>query len=200
MNAPQDKVLRRSLAKLKATAKVRYPSNAPAQAAYVQRVLDASEGHDVTAYTIRESAFHALRHELGERPRIDTDWSRLYTLRPGDVLTVAIYKITDAIPCAKCAERRALMNDRGWVWCWNNRRTIAAWLADACRDRGHDMTGPEALALLRAAWAELRKKRKQRHKDDHHGSHAPPTGRTREGVLRRDALRHRHQRPAGPHA
>lgn len=81
-------------------------------------------------------------------------------LKPGDLFSIVILKITGAGPCPnQCRERIAQMNDWGWWKCWRNRKTIATWLAEEARRRGHQITDSSALDLFRAAFKELRQHR-----------------------------------------
>jgi len=55
-----------------------------------------------------------------------------------------------------CDARKNKMNRWGWLGCWRRRDLIAAWLADEAKRRGHEIKGGDALALLRAAFWQLR--------------------------------------------
>lgn len=78
------------------------------------------------------------------------------SLKPGSAFAVAIKKITGAIPCSRCNQRMRIMNDWGWLKCWQNRRTIASWLAEEAHRRGHQITSDSAVDLLKAAIREIR--------------------------------------------
>jgi hypothetical protein len=81
--------------------------------------------------------------------------------RPGDILAITIRKITGASPCPQtCRERIRTMNAWGWWKSWRNREQIATWLAQAARDRGHQITDKIALDLLKSAFKELRDRRR----------------------------------------
>jgi hypothetical protein len=80
---------------------------------------------------------------------------------PGNLFSVAIVKITGrpAKTCGRCVERIRTMNNWGWWRCWRNRKTIATWLAEEARARGHSIDETSALDLFKAAFKELRKNR-----------------------------------------
>src|SRR5882724_4126338 len=106
----------------------------------------------------------SIRVQLGLTPRSPADLpSRALSLKAGDLFAIIIRKITGAAPCPnKCRERNAQMNKSGWFWCWRNRATIAGWLADEARWRGHTITDAAALDLLRAAFKELATRKQPR--------------------------------------
>lgn len=78
------------------------------------------------------------------------------SIRPGNVFSTIIKGITGANPCARCNQRIKQMNDWGWLKCWFNRKTIAAWLSEEARRRGHRISDDSALDLLKAAFKEAR--------------------------------------------
>jgi hypothetical protein len=78
-------------------------------------------------------------------------------IHPGHMFSVIISKLTGLGPCPKsCRERIQQMNQWGWWKCWSNRQTIAGWLVEEGRKRGHTVTSGSAIDLLRAAFKELR--------------------------------------------
>jgi hypothetical protein len=74
---------------------------------------------------------------------------------PGNLFSIVIHKITGQSPCANCLGRIALMNQWGWWKCWRNRKTIATWLAEEARARGHQITETSTLDFLKAAFKEI---------------------------------------------
>lgn len=78
------------------------------------------------------------------------------SIRPGNVFSMVINRVTGANPCSRCNQRIKQMNNWGWLKCWSNRKTIAAWLADEARRRGHHISNDSALAFLKAAFKEIR--------------------------------------------
>lgn len=75
--------------------------------------------------------------------------------RPGDTLAWAIHKLTGRMPCSTCRQRQAQMNEWGWRGCFQKRSTIAEWLVQEARARGHEITKARAYSLLRAAIGEF---------------------------------------------
>jgi len=81
-------------------------------------------------------------------------------LPPGTVFSRLIKKVTGEQPCpVKCRERVQLMNQWGWWKCWRERKTIAGWIAEEARKRGHAIDESNALEILMAAFKELRKQK-----------------------------------------
>ena len=95
-------------------------------------------------------------------------------LRPGDVLSYAIQAVTGkpAATCGPCAAHVREMNQRGWLWCLRNRETVAEWLVEGAKRRGHTIDKGGALELLAVAVKELKQRRRG---DEKHGE-------TSEGV------------------
>lgn len=64
----------RSIVKLHASAKIRFPEDADARQKYIDRVLQASDRHDDRVYEITPDAFDRLKAEIvaefGSRPRL----------------------------------------------------------------------------------------------------------------------------------
>lgn len=87
--------------------------------------------------------------------------SPLPVLLPGYLLSLAIKKITGVNPCGYCIARIQTMNQWGWWGCWRKRKTIAGWLSEEARRRGHQVTESNALSLLMAAFKEANKESKK---------------------------------------
>lgn len=83
-------------------------------------------------------------------------------LSPGSLLTTAIHLITgeQPSPACKCKARAKQMDEWGWWKCWLNREAIAEWLVEEARRRKHEIDERRALSLFRAAWKEIRHRRK----------------------------------------
>jgi len=83
-------------------------------------------------------------------------------LRPGDVLSYAIQAVTGkpAATCGPCAAHVREMNQRGWLWCMRNRETVAEWLVEGAKRRGHTIDKGGALELLAVAVKELKQRRR----------------------------------------
>lgn len=66
--------MKRSLSKLKQTAKLRFPADPAKQAAYIRRVRDAADHLDAHYYWMGRDAWARLKAEIiaehGERPRL----------------------------------------------------------------------------------------------------------------------------------
>lgn len=82
---------------------------------------------------------------------------------PGSVLKVAIRLVTGEQPSSGCGctDRAEQMNAWGWWGCWKQRKTIAGWLVEEARQRGHTLEADKALPLLLAAWREVRSRRRR---------------------------------------
>jgi len=52
------------------------------------------------------------------------------------------------------------MNQRGWLWCLRNRETVAGWLVEGAKRRGHEIDKGAALELLAVAVKELKQRRR----------------------------------------
>lgn len=87
---------------------------------------------------------------------------RQSVLSPGSLLTTAIKLITGADPGPQCSckHRARRMNEWGWWGCWRNRDTIAGWLVEEAQKRNHEIDKHKALSLFKAAWTEIRQRRK----------------------------------------
>lgn len=82
-------------------------------------------------------------------------------LRPGDILSYAIQAVTGkpASTCGPCAAHVRELNKRGWLWMISNRATVADWLAEGARRRGHTIDKGSALELLAVAVREIKQRR-----------------------------------------
>jgi hypothetical protein len=85
-----------------------------------------------------------------------------HLLQPGDLFSTIILNITGKSiqNCGVCRERKRAMNKWGWWKCWLNRKIIIGWLCEEAAKRGHGIGGSEMLGLFKAAFRELRAKRK----------------------------------------
>lgn len=83
-------------------------------------------------------------------------------LSPGSLLTTAIKLITGEEPGAqcKCKARSRKMDSWGWMKCWRERAAIAEWLVEEAQKRNHEIDKHKALSLFKAAWKEIRQRRK----------------------------------------
>ncbi|MEM1213438.1 MAG: hypothetical protein AAGI68_14215 [Planctomycetota bacterium] len=83
--------------------------------------------------------------------------------KPGSVLKVAIRLVTGDEPSAGCGcdGRARQMNAWGWWGSWRRRQTIAGWLVEEARTRGHELDQAGALPMLVAAWREVRSRRRR---------------------------------------
>lgn len=83
-------------------------------------------------------------------------------LSPGSLLTTAIKLITgtDPGPNCQCKARARKMDSWGWMKCWRERAAIAEWLVEEARKRNHEIDEHKALSLFKAAWKEIRQRRK----------------------------------------
>lgn len=87
--------------------------------------------------------------------------SKPSSLRPGDVLSYAIQAVTGkpAATCGPCAAHVRKLNNRGWLWMIANRATVAQWLAEGAKRRGHVIDKGSALELLAVAVREIKQRR-----------------------------------------
>lgn len=72
--------MKRSIAKLKASAQLRFPDDNKRQREYIDLHMAAASEHDESTYTIDASAFKALKADVvakyGARPRLPSITSR----------------------------------------------------------------------------------------------------------------------------
>lgn len=80
-------------------------------------------------------------------------------MRPGDLLAIAIKRITGIAPCGACGIRKKQMNAWGWWGCWKNRETIVRWIVEEGAKRGYEVSSKSALSLLKGSFLEVRKRR-----------------------------------------
>jgi hypothetical protein len=79
---------------------------------------------------------------------------------PGDVVKLVLDRMGyKAQGGCGCEAMRQKMNAWGWWGCWKRREEIAAWFQAKAREAGVEVDGKGVLALLRAAWRELKKPR-----------------------------------------
>ena len=87
-----------------------------------------------------------------------------------------------------CRAHMQQMNEWGWWKCWRNRKTIAAWLAQAARHRGHQVDQARAIDLLKAAFRELRDRRQPPTLQPARNPSAPPLHSAKSPPNSRDAF------------
>lgn len=80
----------------------------------------------------------------------------------GDVFHYVIRWLTgqDINPTCRCAKHIRRMNEKGWRWCWRNRRLIYSWLTFEANRRGIEVESSTLWGLVLAAFREAGRKRR----------------------------------------
>lgn len=84
---------------------------------------------------------------------------------PGEIMAYIIRQITGERMCPRCRTRVNWMNEAGWKECWKQRKMIVGWIVEEAKERGYDVKDKAASALLKAAFTEYRKTRKEMKKN-----------------------------------
>jgi hypothetical protein len=86
------------------------------------------------------------------------------TVQPGGMLSWIIREVTGelAVNCGQCGGRVALMNQKGWWWCWRNRKTIVGWIVQEASVRGVRVDSDSVGKLVVTAFQQFHKFRKQK--------------------------------------
>jgi hypothetical protein len=110
---------------------------------------------------IRRDFSYPVRIRVIRQPAVSAPTS---IVRPGDVFSMVIFKITgvQSSKCGVCIRRVQQMNVWGWWRCWRNRSTIIGWLCEEAAKRKYPVTKASVMTLFKLAFSELRRKRGKR--------------------------------------